>query len=109
MAELKIPLTLSQSGSSTDPGKNSPSLSQFLDTLIPVALVAAVYVVIFLILRRRLKRNYTPRSYLGSLRPQSVPSPNPTESSKVHLLIVGQQRANPRPARWTLQLDWHVQ
>ena len=72
--ELIISLTPSQSGSNTDPGKNSPSLSQFLATLIPVGLVAAVYVVIFLVLRRRLKRNYSPRTYLGSLRPQSVPS-----------------------------------
>ncbi|KAK4448139.1 hypothetical protein QBC34DRAFT_408273 [Podospora aff. communis PSN243] len=44
------------------------SLSGFLSTLIPVALVSAVYLVIFLILRRSQRRYYAPRTYLGSLR-----------------------------------------
>ncbi|KAL6719086.1 phosphate metabolism protein 7 [Lecanora helva] len=57
-------------GSNTDPGKNSPSLSQFLATLVPVAVLAAVYIVIFLLLRRRLRRNYVPRTFLGALRPE---------------------------------------
>ncbi|KAL7627572.1 phosphate metabolism protein 7 [Parahypoxylon ruwenzoriense] len=38
-------------------------------TLGPVALTAAVYVSIFLILRRSHRRYYAPRTYLGSLRP----------------------------------------
>ncbi|KAI1503937.1 hypothetical protein F5X99DRAFT_80589 [Biscogniauxia marginata] len=37
-------------------------------TLGPVALIAAVYVGIFLVLRRSQRRYYAPRTYLGSLR-----------------------------------------
>ena len=59
-----------QQASSVESEDNSPSLSQLLSTLAPVALIALIYVSIWLILRPRLKRNYTPRSYLGSLRPQ---------------------------------------
>jgi len=44
------------------------SLSGFLSTLIPVALISAIYIVIFLILRKSQRRYYAPRTYLGSLR-----------------------------------------
>lgn len=44
------------------------SLSGLISTLVPVAIVAAVYFVIFLILRRSQRRFYAPRSYIGSLR-----------------------------------------
>jgi hypothetical protein len=42
----------------------------FLSTLVPVVLIAAVYFVIFLILRKSQRRYYAPRTYLGSLREQ---------------------------------------
>ena len=40
----------------------------FLSTLVPVAAIAGVYLVIFLILRKSKRRFYAPRTYLGSLR-----------------------------------------
>lgn len=49
---------------------DSPSLSALIATLVPVLVVAGVMVTIFLVLRNRFKRNYQPRSYVGSLRPQ---------------------------------------
>lgn len=44
------------------------SLSGLIATLVPTAVVAAVYFVIFLLLRRSQRRWYAPRSYIGSLR-----------------------------------------
>ena len=44
------------------------SLSGLVSTLIPTFLVAAVYVSIFMILRRSKRRFYAPRTYLGTLR-----------------------------------------
>lgn len=44
------------------------SLSGLVSTLVPTAVVAGVYFLIFLILRRNQKRWYSPRSYIGSLR-----------------------------------------
>lgn len=41
-----------------------------VSTLTPVALYALVYLILFLIFRRRFKRNYMPRTFLGSLRPE---------------------------------------
>lgn len=54
------------------------SLSGLISTLVPVAIVAAVYFVIFLILRRSQRRFYAPRSYIGSLREteRTPPLPN---------------------------------
>ena len=37
-------------------------------TLVPVAVVSAVYILVFLILRRSNRRYYAPRTYLGSLK-----------------------------------------
>ncbi|KAI8951118.1 hypothetical protein F4801DRAFT_578855 [Xylaria longipes] len=47
-------------------------------TLAPVALTAAVYLSIFLVLRKSQRRYYAPRTYLGSLREseRSPPLPN---------------------------------
>ena len=39
-----------------------------VSTLIPVLIVSAVYLIIFLVLRRSQRRYYAPRTYLGSLR-----------------------------------------
>ncbi|KAK0645630.1 hypothetical protein B0T16DRAFT_390214 [Cercophora newfieldiana] len=44
------------------------SLSGFVSTLVPVALISLVYLAIFLVLRRSQRRYYAPRTYLGSLR-----------------------------------------
>jgi len=57
-------------GSSTKDSNNTPSLSQLYATLVPVIIVAAIITTAFLILRRILRRNYAPRTFLGSLRPQ---------------------------------------
>ncbi|KAI5868551.1 DUF221-domain-containing protein [Durotheca rogersii] len=56
--------------------RDTPSVSAqtLYLTLGPVAVVAAVYFVIFLILRKSQRRYYAPRTYLGSLR-QSERSP----------------------------------
>jgi len=54
----------------SDPSANDPntSLSGLIATLVPTALVAGVYISIFLILRRSQRRYYAPRTYLGTLR-----------------------------------------
>lgn len=39
-----------------------------VDTLIPVLVVSAIYIIIFLFLRKSQRRYYAPRTYLGSLR-----------------------------------------
>lgn len=44
------------------------SLSGMVSTLVPVAITAGVYFLIFVILRRSQRRYYAPRSYIGSLR-----------------------------------------
>lgn len=61
--------------SSTQP--TGSSLSAFLATLIPVSIQAGAFVVIFLILRSKMKRVYRPRTYLPSvpepLRSEDLP------------------------------------
>ncbi|KAL8709912.1 MAG: hypothetical protein Q9220_005362 [cf. Caloplaca sp. 1 TL-2023] len=57
-------------GSAQDPSQNSASLSSFVSTLIPTLLLALAFVTLFLLLRRKFKRNYEPRTFLGSLREQ---------------------------------------
>ncbi|KAI0387662.1 DUF221-domain-containing protein [Hypomontagnella monticulosa] len=53
----------------SDPGSTAPaSAASLYLTLGPVALTAAVYFSIFLVLRRSQRRYYAPRTYLGSLR-----------------------------------------
>lgn len=44
------------------------SLSGMVSTLVPVAITAGIYFLIFIILRRSNRRYYAPRSYIGSLR-----------------------------------------
>lgn len=48
------------------------SVSGLVATLVPTLIVAAVYFVIFLILRRSNARWYAPRTYLGALREEYV-------------------------------------
>ncbi|KAL8995030.1 MAG: hypothetical protein Q9169_005156 [Polycauliona sp. 2 TL-2023] len=50
--------------------EDDPSLSSFISTLVPVLLISLVLVSLFLLFRRKFKRNYEPRTFLGSLRPQ---------------------------------------
>lgn len=54
-----------QSGKHRDGGSNS--VSGLVSTLIPVLLAALVLFALFLILRKRLRRLYSPREYLGVL------------------------------------------
>lgn len=49
---------------------DTPSLSGLIATLVPVLLIAGIMLTLFLLLRNRLRRNYAPRTYLGSLREQ---------------------------------------
>lgn len=56
-------------GSNATAEKNQPvSLSSLISTLVPIAIGAAVYITIFLILRKSQRRFYAPRTYIGSLR-----------------------------------------
>lgn len=55
-----------QSGSGSTSASNS--LSGLISVLTPVLLVAIVWLTLFLVLRPRFKRNYEPRTFLGSLR-----------------------------------------
>ncbi|KJZ72979.1 hypothetical protein HIM_07551 [Hirsutella minnesotensis 3608] len=56
--------TATQDTKSTKP----QSLWGMIDTLIPVLVVSAIYLLFFLIFRRSQRRYYAPRTYLGSLR-----------------------------------------
>ncbi|KAI8633373.1 hypothetical protein F5Y19DRAFT_462415 [Xylariaceae sp. FL1651] len=56
---------------SSEPGSardKDPSAASLYLTLAPVALSAAIYISIFLVLRKSHRRFYAPRTYLGSLR-----------------------------------------
>jgi len=55
------------SGSTTNDTQNT-SLSGLESTLVPTALYAAIYILIFLFLRRSKRRYYAPRTYLGTMR-----------------------------------------
>lgn len=60
--------------SSSDPQQQGSSLSAFLATLIPVAIQAGAFFVIFLFLRHKMKRVYRPRTFLST-----IPEPLRTE------------------------------
>lgn len=55
-------------GAAQDTSMNSNSASSVLSTLAPVAIVAAIWFTLFIVLRRIFPRRYSPRSFLGSLR-----------------------------------------
>jgi len=59
-------------------GSNSSSISDLLATLVPVLVVSAVCIVIFIFLRRKCPRVYSPRSFLKSLEPHEKSPPLPT-------------------------------
>ncbi|KAG4026152.1 hypothetical protein MFRU_044g00230 [Monilinia fructicola] len=50
-------------------GSNSSSFSALFSTLIPVGVFAAVCTILFLVLRRKYPRVYSPRTFLSSLEP----------------------------------------
>lgn len=56
----------------------SSSLSALVATLVPTLIVAAIYFLIFVILRRSNVRWYAPRTYLGALREQERTKPLPS-------------------------------
>jgi hypothetical protein len=64
-------------GDPTTNDKNA-SLSGLISTLAPTALIAFVYVLVFLILRKSQRRFYAPRTYLGTLREEERTKPLPT-------------------------------
>ena len=49
-----------------------------ISTLAPVAVISAVYIAIFLVLRRSNRRYYAPRTYLGSLKESERSPPLPS-------------------------------
>lgn len=53
-------------------GTNSSSGSDLVATLVPVLIWTALCVIIFIVLRRKCPRVYSPRSILKSLEPQYV-------------------------------------
>ncbi|KAG4424662.1 hypothetical protein IFR04_002195 [Cadophora malorum] len=63
---------------SVDENEPNVSLSGLIATLAPTALVAGVYFLVFLILRRSQRRFYAPRTYLGTLREQERSAALPT-------------------------------
>ncbi|KAH7143821.1 hypothetical protein EDB81DRAFT_508218 [Dactylonectria macrodidyma] len=67
---LKTNLPSADDSSGSGEARNNPpqSLSGMISTLIPILIVSAVYLVIFLLIRRSQTRFYAPRTYLGSLR-----------------------------------------
>lgn len=92
--------------SSSGPTQNVPdaSLSGMIATLAPTALVAGVYVLIFLILRKSHRRWYAPRTYLGTLREEYV-----SHIPNIDLAIANdEQRALYTSAKWVVQLDWSI-
>ncbi|KAI3318373.1 DUF221-domain-containing protein [Xylariaceae sp. AK1471] len=66
---------MSNQGSARDA---DPSASGLYLTLAPVALSAAIYISIFLVLRKSHRRFYAPRTYLGSLRESERTPPLPS-------------------------------
>lgn len=53
---------------SSDANLPGVSLAGLIATLAPTAVIAAVYLTIFLVLRKTQTRYYAPRTYLGALR-----------------------------------------
>ncbi|KAE8446486.1 hypothetical protein EG329_011949 [Mollisiaceae sp. DMI_Dod_QoI] len=59
-------------------GTNSASFSTLFMTFVPVAIYAAICVIIFLVGRKHLPRVYAPRTFLSSLEPHERTKPLPT-------------------------------
>ncbi|APA12935.1 hypothetical protein SS1G_08418 [Sclerotinia sclerotiorum 1980 UF-70] len=67
---------MSTHGASTS--SSGQSLSGLVATLVPTLVLATVYFVIFLVLRRSNARWYAPRTYLGALREEERTTPLPS-------------------------------
>ncbi|KAH6632596.1 hypothetical protein F5144DRAFT_255922 [Chaetomium tenue] len=63
---------------SSDDQPDPSSLSGMISTLAPVAVISAIYIAIFLVLRKSQRRYYAPRTYLGSLREGERSPPLPS-------------------------------
>ncbi|KAK3353577.1 hypothetical protein B0T25DRAFT_215955 [Lasiosphaeria hispida] len=59
---------MSSNDTSTPEETPPASLSGMVSTLVPVAIISAVYLAVFLILRKSQRRYYAPRTYLGNLK-----------------------------------------
>ncbi|KAK0714898.1 hypothetical protein B0H67DRAFT_553526 [Lasiosphaeris hirsuta] len=67
------------SSNDTSNGETPPaSLSGMVSTLVPVAIISAVYLGVFLILRKSQRRYYAPRTYLGNLKERERSPPLPS-------------------------------
>ncbi|KAL2754256.1 hypothetical protein ACRALDRAFT_1063155 [Sodiomyces alcalophilus JCM 7366] len=51
-------------------GSQDSSVSGMVSTLVPALVIASIYFIVFLVLRKSQRRFYAPRTYLGSLREQ---------------------------------------
>ncbi|KAI5291752.1 hypothetical protein KEM52_000077 [Ascosphaera acerosa] len=71
-------LNLSANPEQTDFSQSSNSASGLLSTLVPALASAGVMVLVFMVLRLSERRQYIPRSYIGTLREQEkTPAPHP--------------------------------
>jgi len=61
--------------SSSSESRTTSSLSQFFTALIPAALMASVQLTIFILIRRRFRRIYEPKTYIGKQSQQVKPLP----------------------------------
>ncbi|KLJ06515.1 hypothetical protein EMPG_10083 [Blastomyces silverae] len=61
-----------------DPKSTSNSASGLVSTLVPTLIISGAMVLVFVILRQSQRRQYAPRTYIGSLREQErTPAPAP--------------------------------
>ncbi|KKZ60130.1 hypothetical protein EMCG_05155 [[Emmonsia] crescens] len=61
-----------------DPKNTSNSASGLVSTLIPTLIISGAMVLLFIILRQSQRRQYAPRTYIGTLREQDrTPAPSP--------------------------------
>ncbi|KAF2103468.1 DUF221-domain-containing protein [Rhizodiscina lignyota] len=66
--KVLLPRVDQNNDSNIGSARSSNSLSTLLSTLAPVAIFAAVWFALFLLFRSKFARNYSPRTFLGSLR-----------------------------------------
>jgi hypothetical protein len=67
---------MSSNTTSAVQGLEGASLSQFLTTLITSGVIAAIEITIFILIRRKFKRIYEPKTYLGEETKRVKPLPN---------------------------------
>jgi hypothetical protein len=68
-----------------------------VSTLVPVVVISAIYIAIFLVLRKSHRRYYAPRTYLGSLREGYVHQSSTIIISR-GLLTISSERSPPLPS-----------